>query len=304
VPYDGSNRFIVQASDLRITHPPRAALSADLRRTLAAGLPEGTPSWTSGTRDVWDVVADDLTVSEVRPALRALAAGPGGELCKDENGNAPFHAAWSSALMAVNFLAPFALRGGLLGAAACGLGFERELRVAGVRSKVGPTVDAVLNSSDGTIGFEVKLAEPWRERAPVQLSHQYDKPAERVSPGTRIVVEELRNSTVVYEYLDAAQLVKHLLGIHTALEKGQLTAPARLVLLYWRPSDPGRHSALFERLESECADLAGRISDQSIELSAISSNTLLDDWSAETQPVWLQEHARSLRARYDRPLPS
>lgn len=102
--------------------------------------------------------------------------------------------------------------------------------------------------------------------------------------------------------LDAAQLVKHLLGIHTAVDVGTLAAPASLMVLYWRPTVAGRYTTLFERLESEVADLADRLDDQRVALVARSTASLLQDWSSSETP-WLREHASHLRARYDPALP-
>lgn len=283
--------------------PPFEVLP-DLRRALSAGLPAGTPSWRSGSRRVWDVLLDDLTIEDVRPALAALASGAGEELSGEERGQAPFLAPWSSALMAVNFLAPFGSRDGLFDAVGARLTFEHELRVTGVRSRVGPTTDAVLHGAAGTIVIEAKVAEPWRGEPERNISGQYDEPATRVSPGALGVVDAIRKGSLGYMHLDAAQLVKHLLGIHSALEDGTLTEPTRLVLLYWCPSDTGRHTESFERLEDEFIDFAGRLEDQPVTMTATSTSAMLHTWSGASQPAWLRQHAAQLRFRYDRPLPS
>jgi hypothetical protein len=126
--------------------------------------------------------------------------------------------------MAVNFLAPFLSRGGLVGSDDGVLSFERELRVAGVRSRVGPTLDAVLESAAGTIAIEVKLAEPWRDTPGPAFSPQYHDPAAKVSAKTRQAIDAIRGGELGYRCLDAAQLIKHLLGIHTALDAGLIQA--------------------------------------------------------------------------------
>ena len=95
---------------------------------LEGALPAGTPARVGSGRAVWDVLCEHLRVGEVQSAL-AVARGPGGELTPSAAGNVPFCSAESSALMAVNFLAPFSARGGLLGLGPGSLVFERELRV-------------------------------------------------------------------------------------------------------------------------------------------------------------------------------
>ena len=153
---------------------------------------------------------------DVRAALQGVRAGAGGELTPTKRGNLRFCSAESSALMAVNLLAPFNSRGGLLGLSGGALSFEHELRVGGVRSRVGPTLDAVFESAQGTVLIEVKTAEPWRAPPTVTISRQYDAPAAATSPGTLATLLGLRDGSIAYRCLDAAQLLKHLLGANDA----------------------------------------------------------------------------------------
>lgn len=281
----------------------REALVADGKAALEAALPNGVPPRGVGRRTVWDVLLGHLAVTDVREALRGIAAGAGGELRPSKAGNMAFCSAESSALMAVNFLAPFASREGLLGADPGDLRFERELPVSGVVSRVHPHLDCVLTSDTGTYAFECKTLEPWRDERKISISPQYDEPAAKASPKTRALLDELRSGKVSYRWLDAPQLVKHLLGIHSALDLGRLPSPAALILLFWRPSDPGPHAQLFDQLETEFADFAGRLDDQPVSLIALNTTQLLEQWSKPNSPPWLARHAASCRERYDRPLP-
>lgn len=130
---------------------------------LEGALPVGTPARVGSGRAVWDVLCEHFRVGDVQSALGAIARGPGGELTSSAAGNVPLCSAESSALMAVNFLAPFSARGGLLGLGPGSLVFERELRVRGARSPVGPTLDAVMQAEEGALVVEAKTAEPWRK---------------------------------------------------------------------------------------------------------------------------------------------
>jgi hypothetical protein len=266
---------------------------------LEGALPRGTPGRVRSGRAVWDVLCEHLRVGDVRPALRAVARAPGGELTPSTAGNVPFCSAESSALMAVNFLAPFSAAGGLLGLGPGALVFERELRVRGVRSRVGPTLDAVLQAEEGAVALEVKTAEPWRKAPRREISSQYDPVAEQVSPGVIDAVRAVRSGRADYQCPDAAQLLKHLLGIHSAVVDGTLHGPVRLVVLYWRPIRAGEHEALFDRLELELGDFAERVRDQPVAVSGISTRELLAEWSGGDAAPWLREHAQALRARYD-----
>jgi hypothetical protein len=64
----------------------------------------------------------------------------------------------------------------------------------------------------------------------------------------------------------------------------------------------GRYTDLFDLLEGEVADLAGRLDDQPVRLMSRSTNSLLEEWSGDEKP-WLREHASELRVRYDPPHP-
>lgn len=276
----------------------RDALLHAVVGALEGCLPVGAPVRGGGGRSVWDVLVDDLVVADVRAALRGIAAGAGGELKPTRAGNVSFCSAESSALMAVNFLAPAPSLAAFPEVGDCSVRFERELRVAGVRSPVGPTLDAVLDGTLRTLAFECKTAEPWRWAPDVALSQQYDAPARRVSEGTWRSLAALRSAAVSYRCLDAAQLLKHLLGIHSALEAGTLREPVSLVLLYWRPSRPGSHGSMFDALADELADFAGRLRDQPVEILGWSTDELLARWEGAGS-ARLGEHARELRARYD-----
>jgi len=135
----------------------RVQLLAAVVHRLETGLPDGTPGRVGAARGVWDVLCADLTVGDVRGALRSIASGPGGELTPTAAGNIAMCSAESSALMAVNFLAGFppdhSILPGVLGGT---LSFERELRVTGVRAPVGPTLDVVHESAGEIVAFEVK----------------------------------------------------------------------------------------------------------------------------------------------------
>jgi hypothetical protein len=276
----------------------RAALLSAAVASLEGALPEGTPARRGAGRAPWDVLLPALSVGEVQPALRAISRGAGGELSATSAGNIAFCSAESSALMAVNFLAPFISREGLFGLPTGTLAFEREFRVNGVRAPTGPTLDTVLQTQAGTIAVEAKTCEPWRGAPKRAVSGQYDAPAAALSSRTTSTVRAVRDGTTGYRCLDAAQLLKHLLGLNHAIHADRISSPVELVVLYWRPSRPGLHSALFDRFEDELADFAERVSDQPVAVRGVATWCLLADWLAGPSG-WLREHADALAARYD-----
>jgi hypothetical protein len=267
---------------VKITEAERQALFRATREALENALPDGTPARVDAGRAIDDVLVDGLPGDKLKAALDGIGGGAGGELKPTARGNVPMCSAESSALMAVNFLAPLEH-----------VEFERELRVIGVRAQVGPTLDAVL---DGSVAVETKVAEPWRSRPKVEISVQYDAPAAGLGIGDAVVA--LRR-TRPYAALDAAQLVKHLLGVHSAVEQKVLSPSAKLVLLYWRPSRPGTFGALFDLLAEELADFAARFATDDIAIEGWPTCELLDQWEGSAT---LAEHAVRLRVRYDPPL--
>jgi hypothetical protein len=78
--------------------------------------------------------------------------------------------------------------------------------------------------------IESKLVEPWRPPS-VALSSQYDEPARWVSPRTAATLGEPRDGRLTYRALDAAQVLKHLLGIHSQRSAGVLPEHVDLVLV-------------------------------------------------------------------------
>lgn len=172
----------VKRQEDQVFEDARQALLLATVAGLEGALPVGTPARVGSGRAVWDVLCEHLQVGDLRPALGAIARGPGGELMPSAAGNVPFCSAESSALMAVNFLAPFSARGGLLGLGPGSLVFERELRVQRVRSPVGPTLDAVLQAETGAVAVEVKTAEPWRKPPGLAISPPV-RPGRRVGIG-------------------------------------------------------------------------------------------------------------------------
>src|SRR4051812_44921245 len=111
-----------------MTEAQRQALLRATKAALENALPDDTPARVDADRAIDDVLVDGLADVDVQAALSGIQGGAGGELKATARGNVPMCSAESSALMAVNFLAPLE-----------GVEFEKELRVAGVRARVGPT---------------------------------------------------------------------------------------------------------------------------------------------------------------------
>lgn len=256
------------------------------------------PTFASGRRRIDHVLVDGLCTEQVRPALDDVDEGAGGEL----RGNPPnFCSTESSTAVAVNAFAAFSGRtyqDPMLGTTISAPRFERPLRIRGVQAPVPPTPDVVIREQRRAVLIESKFLEPWRDKATTDVSTQYDRLAGSISPGTLATAIALREGDLTYGALGAAQLLKHLFGVHDAIAREELPAECQLVLAYWEPATAGKHQPLFDQLEAEFNCLADRLSDQSVALAAVSYQALWQSWAQPPAPEWLRQHSQRLQGRY------
>ncbi|MDA9918451.1 hypothetical protein N9D37_01000 [Erythrobacter sp.] len=117
---------------------------------------------------------------------------------------------------------------------------ERELRFpwSGGRH---PWLDAVMWTDTHVIGVESKRYEPFRGAKAAELSDAYDRDVWGGGmQGWCTMRDLLRKEPKRYRHLDAAQLVKHSLGLATEQHRSGL-APV-LVYLYAEPQDACRNA--------------------------------------------------------------
>jgi hypothetical protein len=98
-----------------------------------------------------------------------------------------------------------------------------------------------------------------------------------------------------YQWLDAAQLIKHAFG----LARGRSDMPTALIYLYWEPMDAGL-SPLFDEHRAEIDAFADRLAGGTPTFEAMSYPELWNAWD-ETGDPFLKRHAAALRARYEVP---
>ena len=123
-----------------------------------------------------------------------------------------------------------------------------------------PWLDAMITTEDEIIGVESKRYEPFRGAKRASLTSAYDRPVWGDSMSAfEQVRDDLRSGGLAFKYLDAAQLVKHALGL---LSEGQRKGK-RPVLVYLfaepkalggRPIQPSAISAHREEVQlfAEC----------------------------------------------------
>ena len=239
-------------------------------------------------RDVVDNLVPSVSLADFEDELRA---GDGNEL------EGKFKAVHSSSALAVNAFAPFRARGFELtlpgSDSISGLEFERKCP-HGISGR-SPNLDVLLTGATGVIGIESKLTEPLsRHRAvfsPKYRENIQDK--RRESAWFREMLLCLEEDPERYDWLDAAQLVKHAYGLaHTFPDE-----PVTLLYLYWEPLNAERFTLFAEhRLEIEA--FSERVTGSQPAFRSISYPELWREWSA-TASSWLTVHLDALRARYE-----
>jgi hypothetical protein len=247
-----------------------------------------------------------------------LDAADGNELRDGRTKPAKFCAAYSSSALAVNAFAPFKARPQALTLAGLG-GFTAPLRFErkcpnGLLDENGqparaPNLDLLVPAGDAVVAVESKFLEPLGSKKQA-LSAKYELPfvgAESTRPIAgpawtalyRVVaaMKDQKPKERPFRHLDAAQLVKHYLGLKVSFPR----QPRTLVYLYWEPTNAAELPE-FIRHRAEVADFAARVERCDTRFIALSYAALWQEW--ETNTAWpdLRTHLVQLRDRYAFPI--
>jgi hypothetical protein len=227
-----------------------------------------------------------------------LAQGDGSELHPRGKAAPKFCALYSSSALVVNSFGPFKCApgdlviGGDSGFKA--IGFEFKCK-NGLRGK-NPNLDLLAVGHGRVLGVESKFTEILSVK-PADFSQVYDEAvrAELPEPWTGMF-QLLRSDSRRFRFLDAAQLVKHALGLaHHFSVTGESQA---LLYLYWEP----RNAAEIEEFAShreEVASFSGDVENGVLEFCAMSYLELWREWEREFSNPNLLEHVGRLRQRYE-----
>lgn len=243
-----------------------------------------------------------------------LGAADGNELRDGKARPAKFCASYSSSALAVNTFAPFKAHpdaltiAGLSGFTApptfegkCPNGL---FEVNGERSR-SPNLDLLAFAGNTVVAVESKFLEPLSKKKQ-KLSPKYLAPF-LGADGTGPVAEpewsemykrvarmaEFPKEDLPYTHLDAAQLVKHYLGLKVSYphrERG-------LVYLYWEPTNAGGMDA-YKRHWLEVEDFTRRVQGCDTKFISMSYPDLWSEWQAKSIWPGMPQHLARLRARY------
>lgn len=192
---------------------------------------------------------DNLRATLTRETKDAFSRGAGSEL-KSKAGKRPKMAAiHSSSALAANcfdYWSPAGtdrtpLQRALdLHCAISAVQLEAQLP-SGMRG-IPPTLDVLLTLEDGAlVGIESKFTEWMLPKHSLTMQASYFSPAadgslwkKRHLSSCHAMAESLRGGTNVFRYLDAPQLLKHVLGLARAADA--VARPFHLLYLYWDAS--------------------------------------------------------------------
>jgi len=150
-------------------------------------------------------------------------------------------------------------------------------------------LDVLLQGNNIFLGVESKLIEPLTKKK-ADFSDKYHSVIESVAdPSWRSVYNTLKKQQDNYTHLDAAQLVKHYLGLRqTPNEKSVI-----LVYLYWEPMN-AKDISIYQKHTEEIKDLKERLSGADTPLLSISYPELWREMEASNP-----KHVARLRERYE-----
>lgn len=247
------------------------------------------------------------TLSEEQKSiiLDAYLAGDG-----DEIGGGKFSKPESSARLVANsfgrFLGDPAATGTLarsldLGPRQVQLALEKRLPFPW-RGGHRPSPDALVETDDQLVAIECKFFEPYRGCSKAAFSETYWRDVwGNEMRGFQEVRDLLRDQPFAFSPLDAAQLVKHALGLFTAYRRDEAVPKRRplLIYLYAEPSKwpDGRaiEGRRHEEHRSEIARFSAKVSGDVVMFRTLTYASLFAAWARD---VTLLPHVEALRATY------
>ncbi len=147
----------------------------------------------------------------------------------------------------------------------------------------------LLKGDDVVLGIESKLLEPLSKKN-AGFSDKYESVVtNHADPAWKSVYNALRKQKQLYVHLDAAQLVKHYLGLRQTFNEKTVI----LVYLYWEPLN-AKDILSYQKHTAEIKDLKEGLSGADIPLLAISYPALWKEMEVSNP-----EHVARLRARYE-----
>jgi hypothetical protein len=226
-----------------------------------------------------------------------LGAGAGNELIDDSKGPAKFCAAYSSSALAVNAFGPFRNAPWnleILGYSEfTGTQFEKPLPT-GLRG-TDPHLDFYAQGHGQIVCIESKFLEPLRPKAAGFADSYEGAIASLAEPCWAEVYEGLKQDPRQFRHLDAAQLVKHYLGMRNTL--GLMEKELVLFYVYWEPTNAGE-LVEFQQHRKEISHLSNAVTNSQLKFVARSYSELWAEWENTSSWGGMARHVERLQQRY------
>ncbi len=162
-----------------------------------------------------------------------------------------------------------------------------------------PCLDALLTSEDTFVGIESKRYEPFRSKSRPEFSSAFDRPVWDQLERFNAVRLALKTEDLKYKHLDAAQLIKHALGLYA--QAANASRKAVLVYLFAEPDEWPDGQPVSEHAKqshrAEVSDFSRRVSGDAVEFRAISYRELFDNWRGLGGAI--SDHAGCLADHFD-----
>ena len=157
-----------------------------------------------------------------------------------------------------------------------------------------PHLDVLATDHTIVVGIESKCTEFLTPKS-AEFSPSYDALVKEIAePSWAQIYEELKKEPNAYVPLDAAQLVKHYLG----LRKTYADHNVSLVYLFWEPLNKDEF-CIFKTHRSAITRFQNATSSSSVSFSSLSYRELFSVWQRRGAPQWIGDHVRNLKGRYD-----
>ena len=228
-----------------------------------------------------------------------LINGDGNELSDTPKAPAKFCAAYSSAALVVNTFGPFRHSAELLALAGYSdfrkAQFERKCST-GLKGRK-PNLDFVVGGLKAVVAVESKFLEIIRPVKPVEFRRSYGSVIRtNAEPAWKGIYEALLDDPMKFIHLDAAQLVKHYLGIRNTFRDCQ--ADKVLVYLFWEPTNAEDISE-FREHRREVTSFSRVVEASDVRFIALSYSELWRYWSKTSSWPGTIAHIEVLKQRYE-----
>jgi hypothetical protein len=173
-------------------------------------------------------------------------------------------------------------------------------------------LDLLLCDSNVIVGVESKFAEILSSRQnkgkkEIAFSESYEKPC---ALGCARLRNKIEKEVGKYNHLDAAQLVKHYLGLRNCIRTGGKYERHKAVLcyLFWEPSNSKdiseykEHGNEIKKFRKVIRILQEQDSSHKVEFMAKSYLDLWDEWEKTATSEWQKQHLDWLHDRYQFPI--